>query len=101
MDSLDFYRGTILGDLYDRGKSDDLLRRVIAWIAAHADPDQVYSAAQLDAWARANGYAASDTPQQVAALLRRIEPLLIARSPESVDTHNMLISLTRYINPNA
>lgn len=81
MDSLDFYREAVLGDLYDRAASDAMLTRCLLWIGKWAPPEYVYAPEKLDAWAAKNGYTRTHDTAEIAALLRKVVPKVEAYDP--------------------
>lgn len=99
MDSFDFYR-TVVAPAPDRTKTDDTLTCALRWIGRNAPPDYVFAAAQLHAWALANGYSKQADLTQIANLLRRVLPLIpVGPATPAGEINDTLIALTRYVDP--
>jgi hypothetical protein len=97
VDSQDFWR--VASPPLTREQTDAAMTRVLRWIGDHSPPDYVYTREQLEVWARSAGFSTQLDAQQVCALLRRVQPKLVAYDPLAREVRDAIVAYDRYTNP--
>lgn len=74
----------------NRAAADELLERTLAWAGDNAVPERVFDAAKLHAWAAKQGYARTVDVEQIAAVLRKVQPWIVAPSELATEVNDLI-----------